>query len=126
MSDLQEKLDAIDLEPFLDNEGVRYKTTAGRSTNLNLQCCPECGDRRWRTYVNAESLRHRLTRCLAATKWPASATTAQLGRLVSAHNTHQHTQIPVIPWHFSRAHWPLAFPSACDLAPPSLAPIICA
>jgi DNA primase len=56
MSDLVEILDSLDVEAWLDDQGILYKRTMGQSgAQLNIQECPNCGDRRWRTYMNAET-----------------------------------------------------------------------
>jgi len=56
MSELGEILDLIDVEYWLDREGLDYKTTYGSSgTQLNIHECPECGDDRWKVYLNAET-----------------------------------------------------------------------
>jgi len=54
--ELREALDQIDMESYLDREGVDYKVTRGaRGTQLNLKECPVCGDSKWRVYLNAET-----------------------------------------------------------------------
>lgn len=56
MVDTKEMTQELDLEFYLDRESLAYKLTRGSSgMQLNLQGCPECGDKRWRTYLNAES-----------------------------------------------------------------------
>jgi DNA primase len=56
MNDAQELSDALDLEFWLEREGVRFKRTRGRSGDqFNVVECPSCGDRRSRVYLNAES-----------------------------------------------------------------------
>lgn len=55
-SDLEELLDSLDMETYLDREGVDYKVTHGSSgTQLNLKECPCCGNTRWRVYLNADN-----------------------------------------------------------------------
>ena len=54
--DLDEILDAIDMEAFFDMEGIDYRITHGRSgTQLNVRECPACGNANWKVYINAES-----------------------------------------------------------------------
>lgn len=54
--ELKEALEIIDLETFLDYEGVDYKRTFGSSgTQLNIKTCPRCGGSEWKVYMNAES-----------------------------------------------------------------------
>jgi len=54
--DFEEIIGALDLEDFLDREGLDHRLGRGSSgMQLNLKECPFCHDRRWRTYANAES-----------------------------------------------------------------------
>lgn len=54
--DIKELLDQIDMEYWMDREGVDHKITHGSSgTQINLKECPECGDDRWKIYLNADS-----------------------------------------------------------------------
>ena len=54
--DLQEALEQIDMESWLDREGIDYKVTRGsRGVQLNLKECPACGNSNWKVYLNAES-----------------------------------------------------------------------
>lgn len=54
--DLQEALDTIDMESYLDREGIDYKVTQGsRGTQLNIKECPVCGNAKWKVYLNAET-----------------------------------------------------------------------
>ncbi len=53
MSDLNEILEAIDLESYLDHVGIQYRTRPGSSgRQLNIKCCPACGDTNWKVYAN--------------------------------------------------------------------------
>lgn len=53
---LQELLDDLDFESWLDAEGVEYKVTHGRSgTQLNVKCCPVCGSNGWKVYLGADT-----------------------------------------------------------------------
>lgn len=55
-SELVEALELIDMESWLDREGVRYKVTRGsRGTQLNVKECPVCGNSNWKVYLNADS-----------------------------------------------------------------------
>lgn len=54
--ELQEALDSIDMEQWLDREGVKYRVTHGsRGTQLNIRDCPVCGGGNWKVYLNAEN-----------------------------------------------------------------------
>ena len=53
---ISELLDFIDLETFLDYEGVKFRKTYGSSgTQFNLRECPRCGGSAWKVYLNAET-----------------------------------------------------------------------
>lgn len=54
--DLQEAIETIDIQGWLDNEGVRYKTARGASgRQLNVKECPVCGNANWKVYLNADT-----------------------------------------------------------------------
>lgn len=54
--ELQEALDRIDIEAWLDREGVRYRHTRGsRGAQLNVKDCPCCGNSSYKVYINAET-----------------------------------------------------------------------
>jgi DNA primase len=54
--DLREILDGLDIEQWCEDEGITFKRTRGVSgAQLNIKECPQCSDRKWRTYLNAES-----------------------------------------------------------------------
>lgn len=54
--ELGEALELIDMESWLDREGVKYKVTRGaRGTQLNIKECPCCGNSNWKVYINADS-----------------------------------------------------------------------
>jgi DNA primase len=54
--DLQEMLDELDIEQYLDAEGITYKHTHGASgPQLNVRACPACGDHKYKVYINAET-----------------------------------------------------------------------
>lgn len=53
---LKELLELIDVECYLDREGIQYKATRGSSgEQFNLKCCPVCGGAEWKVYLNADS-----------------------------------------------------------------------
>lgn len=55
-NEIQEILDLVDMEDFLNFEAIDYRMTRGRSgTQLNLRECPRCGGRDWKVYINAET-----------------------------------------------------------------------
>ena len=54
--ELQEALDRIDIESWMDREGVRYRVTRGaRGVQLNVKECPCCGNSSWKVYINQDS-----------------------------------------------------------------------
>ena len=55
-AEIDELAKEFDLEYWFDRESRPYKLTHGSSgEQINAQECPRCGDKRWRTYLNAES-----------------------------------------------------------------------
>jgi DNA primase len=55
-SELQEALELVDMEAWLDREGIEYKLNRGsRGLQLNVQECPVCGSSKWKVYLNAEN-----------------------------------------------------------------------
>lgn len=55
-SDFDEIIDTLDMESWLDREGVRYRVTRGsRGTQLNVRECPCCGNSSYKVYLNADS-----------------------------------------------------------------------
>ena len=53
---LSEVLNKLDMETYLDDEGIDYKHTHGSSgAQLNLMTCPCCGSDKWKVFLNAES-----------------------------------------------------------------------
>lgn len=53
---LTELLDTIDIEYYLDREGITYRRTRGSSgEQLNLKSCPVCGGDKWKVYLNADT-----------------------------------------------------------------------
>jgi DNA primase len=54
--ELQEALDQIDMESWLDRESLDYKITRGsRGTQINIKECPVCGTAKWKVYLNADT-----------------------------------------------------------------------
>tara|TARA_R110000851_G_C13102760_1_gene569220 strand:- start:5450 stop:6535 length:1086 start_codon:yes stop_codon:yes gene_type:complete len=54
--DLEEILESIDMESYLDMEGITYKNTFGSSgEQLNVKTCPVCGGSNNKVYLNTES-----------------------------------------------------------------------
>lgn len=52
----QEMLDSIDVESYLDREGIDYRVARGRSgPQVNIRECPVCGSTKWKVYLNAET-----------------------------------------------------------------------
>jgi len=55
-AELQEAIESIDIESWLDREGVRYKHTRGSSgAQLNVKECPCCGNSNYKVYLNADT-----------------------------------------------------------------------
>lgn len=55
-AEIQRALDRIDIETYLDREGVDYQRSFGSSgEQLNLHECPSCGGGGRKTYVNAST-----------------------------------------------------------------------
>jgi DNA primase len=55
-TELQEALETIDLESWLDAEGVRYRPTRGKSgPQFNVKECPVCGNSKYKVFLNQES-----------------------------------------------------------------------
>lgn len=55
-AELQEALDTLDIEAWLDREGVRYRHTRGSSgRQLNVKECPCCGNSNYKVYLNADT-----------------------------------------------------------------------
>ena len=51
-----EILDKLDIEAYLDREGVEYRESHGSSgAQLNIKTCPVCGGDKWKTFLNAET-----------------------------------------------------------------------
>lgn len=54
--ELQEALDTLDIEEWLDREGVRYRSQRGASgRQLNIKECPCCGNSNYKVYLNADT-----------------------------------------------------------------------
>lgn len=55
-SELVEVLDRLDMELYLDREGIEYRCTHGsRGPQLNLKTCPVCGGDKWKVFLNRET-----------------------------------------------------------------------
>ncbi|MCL2874804.1 MAG: DNA primase [Betaproteobacteria bacterium] len=54
--EFQEAIAKLDIESWMDREGVRYRVTRGaRGTQLNVKECPCCGNANWKVYINQET-----------------------------------------------------------------------
>lgn len=54
--ELDELLAAVDLERYLDHEGIDYEKRHGaRGMQLNVRTCPACGSDKSKVYLNAET-----------------------------------------------------------------------
>ena len=51
-SALSELLETVDIQDWLDTEGIDYRI--GGAGQLNIRECPVCGDSRWKVYLNQE------------------------------------------------------------------------
>lgn len=55
-AELREILDSVDIESYLDTEGLDYRPAQGSSgAQLNLRECPKCGGSKWKVYIGADS-----------------------------------------------------------------------
>jgi len=55
-SELDEALSTLDMEAWMDREGVRYRVTRGaRGKQLNVKECPCCGNSNYKVYINADT-----------------------------------------------------------------------
>lgn len=53
---LDELLDAIDMEYYMDREAIEYRSGMGSSgPQLNLRTCPVCGGNDWKVYIGSET-----------------------------------------------------------------------
>ena len=56
MTPLEEMLNTLDLEAYLEEQGVDYRPQVGsRGVQLNVRECPCCGNSNWKVYLNAET-----------------------------------------------------------------------
>lgn len=56
VDDIQEILSTIDVEGWLDREGLDYRVARGKSgIQANLKECPCCGNSNWKVYIGLES-----------------------------------------------------------------------
>ena len=55
-TELTEALDKIDIEAWLDREGVEYKLNRGsRGMQANVKECPCCGNDNWKVYIGLDT-----------------------------------------------------------------------
>ncbi|CAB4122205.1 DNA primase, catalytic core, N-terminal [uncultured Caudovirales phage] len=90
MEELKELLDRVDMESYLDREGIQYRLTNGsRGLQLNVRECPKCGGDKWKVFLNADT---GLGNCFSGScefkfnKW--SFIDGYLG--LSKHQTYEH------------------------------------
>lgn len=56
MSEIADLLEELDMESWLDYEGIRYKLTRGtRGLQANIRECPACGNSKWKVYFGVET-----------------------------------------------------------------------
>jgi DNA primase len=54
--DLNEILEGLDLESYLDHMGIDYRVRPGsKGRQLNLKECPGCGNTKWKVYASEET-----------------------------------------------------------------------
>jgi len=54
--DLQEAIETLDMESWLDREGYEYRLQHGSSgLQINVKECPCCGSSKWKVFLNAAS-----------------------------------------------------------------------
>lgn len=54
--ELDELIANLDIEQYLDVEGIDYhKTSGSRGPQLNLRTCPVCGTDKWKVFIGAET-----------------------------------------------------------------------
>lgn len=54
--ELQEAIATLDMESWLDNEGVKYRSARGASgRQLNIKECPCCGNSNYKVFMNADT-----------------------------------------------------------------------
>lgn len=81
----------LDLEFWLEREGHAFKPTRGvNGMQYQLRECPSCGDRRWRTYVNAETGKGNCFVC--STVWMSKINFIHATMGLSWRETFQHLQ----------------------------------
>lgn len=55
-NELREILDTIDMDDWLDSNGIEYRKTRGSSgMQLNVKECPVCGNSKWKVYLGAST-----------------------------------------------------------------------
>ncbi|WP_252512869.1 toprim domain-containing protein [Acinetobacter brisouii] len=55
-SELGEIIDSVNIEYWLNREGIEYKIARGkRGIQLNVRECPACGNDKWKVYLNQDT-----------------------------------------------------------------------
>lgn len=55
-NDLGEIIEKIDMEYWLNRQGIEYKVARGsRGVQLNIRECPVCGNSKWKVYMNQDN-----------------------------------------------------------------------
>lgn len=55
-AELQEAIATLDIEAWMDNEGIKYRAARGSSgRQLNVKECPCCGGSNYKVFINAET-----------------------------------------------------------------------
>jgi DNA primase len=55
-AELQEAIETLDIEAWLDDQGVTYKQARGaRGRQANVKECPCCGNSNWKVYIGLET-----------------------------------------------------------------------
>lgn len=64
IEEVDEILERVDMEYFLDREGIEYKHTHGFSgPQLWLKVCPSCGNEKWKIYLGQDTGFGKCHRC---------------------------------------------------------------
>lgn len=55
-AELQEAIESLDIESWLDDQGITYKQARGaRGRQANVKECPVCGNSNWKVYIGLET-----------------------------------------------------------------------